>query len=390
MNDVAIVGAGPHGILVAAHCRRLGLDFRLFGKSMDSWQHQMPAGMRLKSSPAASNIGEPNGAYSLPNYEAKTSQSLATPLPVEDFVAYGKWVQAQAAPDLDSRLVMSISKNGAFSLRLEDGETVIAKKVVLALGINKFASVPSEFAGVPGCLAAHTSQVGPLERFRGKRVLVVGAGQSAQESAALLHEQGADVEIITRRAELPRLGRNRGLSPLLRRLVPEAVYLKIYPPTDLGRQPDHLAIAYPEIFRKLPERWKRQIAWGVLKPAAARWLMPRLAGVAVTASESVVKASPRGRQLELELSDGSTRVVDFALLATGFKPDLQRLGVLDCKLLQAVAQYDGQPALSLGFETSVKGLHTIGAIASGAQGPIARFVCGTLVYGRLLMPSLCR
>jgi FAD-dependent urate hydroxylase len=389
MTEVAIVGAGPHGISVAAHCRQAGLDFRMFGKTMDSWQHHMPAGMCLKSSISASNIGEPISRYSLPSYQAQTGRVLSNPLPVEDFIEYGKWVQRQAAPDPDPRLVRKISKNGVFSLELEDGEKISARKVVLALGINSFAVIPGEFAAVPGCLAAHSSQAGPLSRFKGKQVVVIGAGQSAQESAALLREQGASVEIVTRRPDLPRLGRNRGFAPLVRQLTPEAMYLKVYPPTDLGKQPYHLAIAYPELFRKLPHEWKQRIAHSVLKPAGTRWLRQRLNGIVVTTDQSVVEAQPKGRQLELRLSGGGTRVVDFALLATGFKPDMRRLNVLDCQLAQAIRQSDGQPALSLGFQTSVRGLHTIGAIASHEHGPIARFVCGTLLYKRLLMPSLC-
>ena len=47
--DVAIIGAGPYGLSVAAHLNALGVDYRIFGKPMQLWRDHMPPGMRLKS-----------------------------------------------------------------------------------------------------------------------------------------------------------------------------------------------------------------------------------------------------------------------------------------------------------------------------------------------------
>ncbi|HLG71501.1 MAG TPA: NAD(P)-binding domain-containing protein [Chloroflexota bacterium] len=390
MIPIAIVGAGPHGISVAAHCREAGLEFRQFGRTMVSWQEHMPAGMRLKSSMAASNIVDPARAYDLPAFGQQTGAHLANPLPIEDFVSYGRWIRQRVDPDLDERLVSRISKNGAFRLDMEDGELVHAEKVVLALGPIGFAWIPPEFAEVPRSLADHTTRAGALSRFRDKRVAVIGSGQSAQESAALLYEAGADVEIVTRRPELPRLGRNRGFSPILQRLAPKAVAARVYHPTDLGRQPYHIAIAYPELFRRLPRRLQQRISWSVIKPAGSRWLANRLGHVRVTHSDWVVGARASGSRLELELAHAGPRVVDFALLATGFKPDMRTYRVLDQELLARVATDGGYPVLRLDFQTTVPGLYAIGPIAARDHGPITRFVCGSLVYERLLMPSLGR
>jgi FAD-dependent urate hydroxylase len=41
-----------------------------------------------------------------------------------------------------------------------------------------------------------------LKRFIGQRVVVIGGGQSALESAALLHEIGAEVEVIARQPQV--------------------------------------------------------------------------------------------------------------------------------------------------------------------------------------------
>lgn len=45
--------------------------------------------------------------------------------------------------------------------------------------------------------SSYVSDQRDVRRFTGKRVAVVGAGQSALESAALIHEAGGDVEAIS-------------------------------------------------------------------------------------------------------------------------------------------------------------------------------------------------
>jgi thioredoxin reductase len=382
------VGAGPQGLSVAAHCRDADIDFRIFGRTMVAWIESMPDGMRLKSSPAASNITDPAHAYTLERYSQITARTVPEPVPVSEFVKYGQWIRAQVAPAEDPRLVRRISRDSSFCIELTDDEILRADKVVLALGIDRFAVTPPEFSHVPDSLAAHSSRVSALAGLSAKRVLVLGAGQSAQETAALLHEAGAEVELVTRRSVLPRLSRQSGLEPHLRRLVPHPVISRIYLPTDLGRQPYHLAIAYPELFRKLPRRWKERISWSVMKPSGAVWLDARLRDVRVTRNCFVRQVRPDRGGLEIELSDGTQRHVDFAVLATGFRADVQKYTILDQALKESLSQVGGYPCLGLDFQTNIPGLYMVGAIAAWDHGPITRFVCGSLVYERLLMPSL--
>ena len=51
---VAIVGAGPFGLSIAAYLRSFGVEFRIFGAPMNCWLAQMPKGMSLKSEGFAS------------------------------------------------------------------------------------------------------------------------------------------------------------------------------------------------------------------------------------------------------------------------------------------------------------------------------------------------
>jgi cation diffusion facilitator CzcD-associated flavoprotein CzcO len=47
--DVAIVGAGPYGLSIAAHLHDRGIRYRIIGSPMQFWVSHMPDGMQLKS-----------------------------------------------------------------------------------------------------------------------------------------------------------------------------------------------------------------------------------------------------------------------------------------------------------------------------------------------------
>ena len=47
--DVAVVGAGPYGLAVAAHLRAVNRDVRVFGETFHFWRTQTPVGMVLPS-----------------------------------------------------------------------------------------------------------------------------------------------------------------------------------------------------------------------------------------------------------------------------------------------------------------------------------------------------
>src|ERR1700690_1447090 len=103
--DVAIVGAGPYGIGAGARLRELaGLDVRVFGEPMEFWSSHMPEGMLLRSPWDASHIGS-SKKLTFDAYREASGQSIPVPIPVEQFVAYGQWLQRQAIPDIDTRRV---------------------------------------------------------------------------------------------------------------------------------------------------------------------------------------------------------------------------------------------------------------------------------------------
>ena len=67
-TDVAIIGVGPNGLSVAAHLRQAGVEYRAFGLPMGAWRFNMPAGMRLKSEPYASDLSAPSQGFLARDY----------------------------------------------------------------------------------------------------------------------------------------------------------------------------------------------------------------------------------------------------------------------------------------------------------------------------------
>jgi thioredoxin reductase len=377
----AVIGAGPYGLAAAAHLRAAGKEVRVFGKTMDFWHSHMPRGMLLRSPRNGSDIADPAGVLTLDRFEIARGAQLPTRVPLEDFVRYGHWFQRQAVPDVDGRAVASVLRLGdGFRLTLEDGESLNADNVVIATGIGSFANYPAPFAALPRELVSHTGERvnRDLCRFSGRRVVVVGAGQSAIESAALLHEAGAEVEVLVRRRQLRWLKSGTLVDWLSDRFSP------LKAPGKIG--PIGLAwlIEHPRLFTLLPRGLQDRLAVRAIRPAASAWLQPRAAGVTISTGRHVVSAGVQGGQVHLRLNDGGVRCADHVLLGTGYKISVARYDFLGDDLLQAVRTVNGYPVLSAGFESSAPGLYFVGAPAAYSFGPLCRFVVGTQFTARTL------
>lgn len=382
--DIAIIGAGPYGLASAAHIAAAdGLSIRVFGQPMSFWEQQMPAGMVLRSPYVASNISDPTRDLTLDDFESSERQSLSRPVSLEQFVGYGRWFQKQTIPELDRRFVDRVEKNGHFNLSLVDGESVRAKRVVVAGGIMPFAWKPPIFRGLPSELVSHSSEHRDLGRFAGRRVVVIGGGQSALESAALLHEAGAHVEVVVRNDRIYFLRRGRGI---IHRLGP--ITKLLFAPAEVGPAGISRLVSTPSWYRRLPRRVQDRFSVRSLRPAGAAWLQPRLADVPITVATAVRSVAERDGEVELTFEDGGTRRCDHVLLATGYRVDVSGYDFLPQPLLDRVSRVNGYPRLDRGFESSLEGLHFVGAPAAWSYGPLMRFVAGTEFVGPVLARAI--
>ncbi|MCC6344059.1 MAG: NAD(P)-binding domain-containing protein [Bryobacterales bacterium] len=391
-QQIVVIGAGPYGLSIAAHLRHAGVEPYVIGRPMGFWKHNMPGKMLLRSRHEASNIAAPRKHLSLEAYQKSIRRRFDEPLPIEDFIGYGEWFHKQVVPRLDARDVRNVANNGSgFEITFEDGEKLHAESVVLALGIGLFAQRPEQFAGIPPALASHSSEFSNLTQYGGKRVVVVGRGQSALEYAAILHENNADVQILTRSAMvdfLPFAWRKH----LFRRLTPgplRPLSWRILPPTDLGDIRTARKMADPVKFRRQSPEVQQALLKDVTTPRGAYWLPSRLQGVPVKTGVSVTNVERTGDALKLTLSDGATDQAHLVVLATGYKIDISKYHILDDSLKQAIRKTpDGYPALATNLQTSVKGLYMAGVVAEKILGPTLRFVTGTSNAGPCLAAAL--
>jgi thioredoxin reductase len=383
--DVAIVGAGPYGLSAAAHLRTIkGLDVHVFGEAMSFWERHMPAGMLLRSNWTATQIADPGDALTLEAFRTVSGNHLSHPVPLDRFVRYGQWYQRQAVPDLDRRQILRLEINSnRFRLIAADGEAIHARRVVLAAGIGSFARRPAEFQAIPPLLASHTSEHRDLQLFAGKQVLVIGGGQSALESAALLREKGVEVEVVTRSCRIHWL--QGWLSKTLHRRSGSLVRELLYAPTDVGPAGLSQLMARPDLLNCLPRELRNRLWKRSVRPAGAGWLVQRLKDVPIHLGRSVVSVAVHGDRLKVRLDDGSERTVDHVLLGTGYRVDISKYEFLSSRLRESISCHDGYPQLRDGLETSVEGLHIIGAPAAWSFGPLMQFVSGTRYASRSLV-----
>lgn len=369
---IAILGAGPYGLAIANYLRSAGVEPRVFGEPMESWRANMPTGMRLRSRRRSSHIAAPGLALSIDDWAAETGVSPAEPLPVEDFYAYGRWYQERAVPGVDTRRVreVSVAPEG-FEVALEDGDALSAERVVIAAGISPFGYTPQLFRGLPPELSSHSAEHADLGVFSGQEVMVLGAGQSALESAALLHEQGARPTLVAR---TPRL---RWLPPHEQHGLGARIQSKLLPPTDVGGRVTGWVAAAPGACRRLPVATRAWVVDRCMTPLGADWLRPRLKEVPVELGHGVAAAEPAGERISVCLDDGRRLAFDHVLLCTGYQIDVRGYGFLSSDLLDRLEIVNGSPRLGRGLESSISGLHFAGSPAAASFGPIMRFVVGS-------------
>ena len=388
--SVAIVGAGPYGLSIAAHLAAAGIDACLFGDSMQTWREGMPRGMVLKSEGFASSLSDPGDTFTLGHHCRERGlpyADLGWPVPVEVFADYGVEFGRRFVPRRDERRVTRVSRGRAgFRVETEDGAVVTAGSVVLATGIAGFARIPDELSGLPASALTHSSRHADYSAFAGREVAVIGAGASALDAAAALRRSGAAVTLVSRRAEVRFHGGGRARrrrDALLAPLTPLGPGWKKW-----------LCCELPLLFHALPERVRVGIVQRYLGPAPAHsvrdvieghvpyWLRSRVAGAELT---------PQGRvalHVEQEGAGRRTLEVDHVIAATGYRVDLARLAILDPALAAAVATVDRSPALSRHFESSVPGLYVVGTPSAYSFGPMFRFACGSRYTARRLTARL--
>jgi hypothetical protein len=371
-DDVCVIGAGPYGLTAAAHLRAMGLNVRIFGEVMSFWR-AMPCGMLLRSTREGISLRDPRQALSLDDYERHRTVPLATPIERSDYIAYAEWYQRAAVPDVDPRKVHRVDRiDGGFRLRLEDGETIEAARVVVAIGIDPFKRRLPVFDALAAERAPHSFDIGDPGKHAGERVIVVGSGQSALESAVLLTEAGAEVELIMRGSGIRWL-------PHSDHIDREASFWMhlLYPPGALGPPGINWIVQLPWLYRALPAAAQKLVFGRTVPPAVSGRLKPQTERITQTYVRVVTGAEPVGGRIRVRLNDGTDRLVDHVVQGTGFQIEVDKFGFLSPEIAGSIRTIGGQPRLGPGLESSVPGLHFLGWASDLSYGPLMRAIAGT-------------
>jgi FAD-dependent urate hydroxylase len=389
IGSVAIIGAGPYGLSIAAHLAAGNVEHRVFGRPMQFWSQITDAGGEryLKSFCFGTNISSPAPGSSFADYSTPRGLETLEPCSMGQFTAYGLWFQQRNVPWVEPTNVSLVERQGdAFAVTLQNGDRMNAAHVVVATGLDYFDHLPQALAALPPNLATHTSKITKFADFKGRDVAVIGAGQSALEAAALLNEAGARPLLLVRESSIlwhSRFTHQRSLWQRMRAPVSGlGVGLKSWALTNL-----------PGAAHRMPAGWRTEFVRNHLPAEGAWWLRERVEDrLPIHFGTIVVTAARKGSGVALELkrSDGTRRtiMVDHVVAGTGYNVDVDRLAFLSRPLRQAINRLEHAPQLTSTFEASVRGLWFIGPSSAMSFGPLFRFVIGADYSARVVAAKL--
>ncbi len=191
--DVAIIGGGQAGLSIGYYLRRTDLAFALFDAEPapgGAWSHGWDS-LRLFS---------PAGYSSLPGWPMPPSQSGDFPSRDEVIDYLTRYEKRYDLPIERPVRVKAVEKFGSLlRLRFSDGRQRTTRAVVSATGTWSAPYIPpypghDEFNGVE----LHSAQYQKPETFNGKRVLVIGGGNSGAQIHAELSLHANSTWVTTR------------------------------------------------------------------------------------------------------------------------------------------------------------------------------------------------
>jgi len=305
--------------------------------------------------------------HKLDDYEDRVG-----PLSLERFLGYADWFTQQLVPDIRDLTVTSVVRSGdGFKVEFAEEAPIIARSVIVATGMLNYAHLPAELSGMPD-LITHSVVHDRLDKFGGRRVAVIGGGQSSLQTAALLHEAGADVQVVMRSQEIVWEQKRDADLSLIGRVR--------RPPVQLCEGYSCVVYDSPGLFRLMPESLRAKKALSTFPPSGAWWLHDRVVGVVdILQNHRILGAEAHGSQVRLRL-DGPKRSsveADHVIAGTGFRVDVAKLPFLSAEIQAALKKRINLPLVNRAGESSVPGLYFAGINTAVSLGPGVRFISGT-------------
>ena len=339
-----VVGAGPAGLAASASLRRAGLPHLVVDRAHDvaaSWKQHYDR-LHLHTVKRLSSLPFSPWPRETPRYPSRA-----------DMVGYLERYaeQHRIAPRFGVEVRRVTRGPKGFTVETSAGR-LEPRFVVVATGYNGVANRP-EFPGLAAFAGSvvHTETYKNPQPYIGRRALVVGCGNSGAEIALDLAEQGVDVAMVVRGPVhvVPRdlWGRPSQETSVMLSRLPVAVRDALVSPI--------LRLAVGDLSR-----------WGIVRPALGPNRLIEEAGripildIGTTAQvkSGRIRVRPAVQAVlpdRVRFADGRTEAFDAIILATGYRPGLDRF--IDG--FASISDERGRPQ-RFGAETAVPGLFFVG------------------------------
>ncbi|MBB2197098.1 NAD(P)/FAD-dependent oxidoreductase [Gluconacetobacter sp. 1c LMG 22058] len=317
VTDVVVVGGGMAGLTVSGYLRRYGVDNHVvLDRAPAGHEGPWATYARMVTLRSPKSLSGP--CMGLPSltfhawYEARFGQEAWAAL---DKIPTGLWMEylvwLRDVLDLPVRNDVTLRgiafrPDGMLDLTVQSGtrmRTMVCRRLVLATGRDGLGGshVPEMIRALPRHLWAHSADMIDFAALKGRRVVVVGAGASAMDNAAVALEAGAErVDILVRRNDLPRVNKFTGIG----------------------------SMGVVQGFQGLPDGWK----WRFMDCVLSAQTPPPRASVLRVSREpnaffhlgcALLSLVPWGDGTLIETSRGAMEA-DFVIAATGFSVDLSQ------------------------------------------------------------------
>jgi lysine/ornithine N-monooxygenase len=371
-TELLIIGAGPYGLSLAAHVQNAGLDFTIVGKPLAFWKENMPRDMMLRSGLDWHLDTQNEHTFKAFIEHKKLDLKDITPVPINVFLGYAHWFQQQKNIQVQENFVQQLNlKDQRYHALLDNGETITAKRAVLAIGFSGFQHVPETVINhLPEGRYDHTATLVEFDALDNKRVLIVGGRQSALEWAALIHEHGAREVHVSHRHDTPPLKESNWS------WVPK---MAMRTATDSGW------------FQRQTEAEREEIAyrfWVEGRLKLEPWLGKRLDHPTIKfwPNTEVTGADDKSDgSLNITLNQHQSLTIDHVVLATGYRVDLKNIPFLvQGNCLPQIKIDNGFPVLDEQFQSSLNGLYFTSFAATQDFGPFFGFTVGCVAASTAL------
>lgn len=350
MLDVAVIGAGMAGLAATAALRNLGVGAVAFDSRPAGLEGPWATTARMETLRSPKSLTGP--ALGIPSltfrawFEARFGAAewdALDKIPRLMWRDYLVWFREVLGLDVRNghRVTMMhpAADHVALDMDTPDGpRRVLARRVVLATGRDGLGgpALPPQAAALPPERWAHSSDENDYRALRGKRVVVIGAGASAMDSAATALEEGAArVDLLIRRQDIPRINRGKGMGN------PGAI---------VG-------------YASLPDAWKWRINSYIAReqvppPKASVLRVSRHANAHFRQGWALQSARMDGNEIVIGTNRGDVRC-DFVIFSTGFKVDWAARPFL-ARIAECARSWADRAPLPPDAEAALAGLPDLG------------------------------